>query len=60
MSTIFEGPIQEKPRRKKLGQNDAGTENIFGKDRVDFDNKSNAMNVIGAKKAVKEWKPVRQ
>lgn len=32
---------------------------MFGKDRVDFNNKSNTMNVIGAKKPTKEWKPVR-
>lgn len=59
MSTIFEGPIEEKPRRKKLGQSDAGTESIFGRDRVDFDNKSNTLNIIGAKKQAKQWKPVR-
>jgi hypothetical protein len=33
---------------------------MFGKDKIDFDNKSNTMNVIGAKKAVKQWKPVRK
>lgn len=59
MSTIFEGPVQEPCKRKKLGKGDAGTESIFGKDRVDFNNKSNTMNIIGAKKATKEWKPVR-
>ena len=43
----------------KLGREDTGTEGLFGKDRVDFDNKSNTMNIIGAKKEAKQWKPVR-
>jgi hypothetical protein len=47
MSTVFEGPIIEQARRKKLGGNDAGIENLFGQAKVDFDNKSNTMTVIG-------------
>ena len=47
MSTVFDGPIIEQSNRKKLGRGDAGTESLFGKDRVDFDNKSNTMTVIG-------------
>jgi len=44
---VFDGPIQEAPRRKKLGQNDAGTDSLFGQDRVDYGNKSNTINIIG-------------
>lgn len=58
-STVFAGPVQEKPRRKKLGANDAGVENLFGDQRVDFDNKSNTMPILSTKKG-KVWKPVRQ
>ena len=46
-STIFEGPIAESPRRRKLGQKDSGTENLFGKEKCDFENKSNHMPVLG-------------
>lgn len=58
-STVFGGPLQNKPNRKKLGANDAGTEHLFGDHRVDFDNKSNTMPILGTKKG-KVWKPVRQ
>ena len=58
-STVFAGAEQEKPRRKKLGGADAGTESLFGDQRVDFDNKSNTMPILSAKKG-KVWKPVRQ
>lgn len=57
-STVFAGPTNEKSKRKKLGGNDAGTENLFGDHRVDFDNKSNTMPILGTKKG-KIWKPVR-
>ncbi|CDW87720.1 UNKNOWN [Stylonychia lemnae] len=59
-STVFEGPITEQSRRKKLGQGDAGVETLFGQDRIDFENKSNAMPVLSSKKEGKQWKPVRQ
>lgn len=47
-------------RRKKLGQADSGTEKLFGSDKVDLDNRSNAMPVLGSKKEAKSWKPVRE
>lgn len=40
-STVFEGPIVEKPNRKKLGGESSGTATLFGKDNIDYDNKSN-------------------
>ena len=43
---MFDGPVQEKSRRKKLGGKDAGTDNIFGRDTFDYGNKSNNMNVL--------------
>lgn len=46
-STVFEGPVPEKSKRKKLGQADAKVDELFGKDKCDFENKSNAMAVIG-------------
>lgn len=58
-STVFEGPIIEKSTRKKLGKGDSGTENLFGSDKVDLDNRSNNMPVLGTKKETKQWKPVR-
>jgi hypothetical protein len=55
---VFAGPIQESPTRKNLGgKGDAGIEGLFGKEKVDFDNKSNFMPVLSAKKADKKWKP---
>lgn len=45
-STVFEGPVIDPPNRKKLGRKDAGTENLFGSHTVDYDNKSNKMNIL--------------
>ena len=51
----------EKPNRKKLGRGDAGTNTIFGQDRVDFENKSNTMAVLSVSKPKdKKWAPVRK
>ena len=48
------------PNRKKIGRPDSGTETLFGRDQIDFENKSNTMTIIGGKPKVKNWKPVRQ
>jgi hypothetical protein len=43
-----------------LNYNDAGTDKIFGQDRIDYDNKSNTMPVLGVKREYKKWAPIRQ
>ena len=58
-STVFDGPIVEAPNRKKLGPSDAGTNKLFGEDRVDYGNKSNNMPMLQQPKKSK-WKPVRK
>ena len=58
---MFEGPIVEPARRKKLGQSDHEVETLFGKDRVDFGNKSNAMPILSSpQKNQKKWLPKRK
>jgi hypothetical protein len=60
-STVFEGPTPHHATRKKLGGACHGTENLFGEHKVDFDNRSNKMAVLGVKSVQeKKWKPVRQ
>jgi hypothetical protein len=60
-STVFDGPVQETVSRKKLGGESSGTETLFGQDKIDYENKSNHMSILGTKKAAvnKKWKPVR-
>ena len=43
-----------------MGQADVKVDELFGHDKCDFQNKSNAMAIIGTPKPAKEWKPVRQ
>lgn len=41
-STVFDGPIQERLRRKNLGsKNDHGTDAIFGQDKLDYGKSNN-------------------
>lgn len=59
MSTVFEGPIIEEVRRKRLDKGDAGQEALFGKDRLDYQS-SNVMSAIGGRKPfMKTFVPVR-
>ena len=46
-STVFEGPLIEPAKRKKLGQADVRGDDLFGTHQVDFGNKSNAMPILG-------------
>ena len=56
---MFEGPIVEEVRRKRLGQKDAGQESLFGKDRVEYQS-SNVMSSVGGRKTfMKTFVPVR-
>lgn len=61
-SSVFDGPIVEQSKRKKLGGKGTGAENLFGQEKIDYENKSNQMVIIGSKKkaAVKKWQPVRK
>ncbi len=64
-SSVFDGPStasQNRVSRKKLGAHDAGTDKLFGQDRIDYDNTANNMPSyagIAKKPQVKNWKPVR-
>jgi hypothetical protein len=62
-SSVFEGPsTQNKVSRKKLGAHDAGTDKLFGQEKIDYENTANNMpsyGGIGKKPTVKNWKPVR-
>lgn len=61
-STVFDGPIMEKPNRKKLGGESKGTDTLFGKEKIDYENKSNQMVIIATQKKnqPKKWEPVRK
>ena len=43
-----------------MGGEGAGTDKLFGSEKVDFDNKSTGSVLFSSKKEVKKWKPVRQ
>ena len=60
-STIFEGPIVEQSKRKRLNYNDKGGDHLFGTSKIDYANRSNNISILtNAKKACeKKWKPVR-
>jgi hypothetical protein len=51
-STIFEAPladVQEKPRKIRIGQKDAGVEGLFGKEEPEFQQKNQNL-VMGSQK----------
>ena len=59
-STVFEGPIVEESRRKKLGREDAGQESIFGRDQLEYQSSNIMSSVSGRKPFMKTFVPVRQ
>mmetsp|Transcript_1676 Transcript_1676/g.1608 ORF Transcript_1676/g.1608 Transcript_1676/m.1608 type:complete len:151 (-) Transcript_1676:1142-1594(-) len=61
-SSVFDVPDgnENQVKRKKLGGEGAGTDKLFGSEKVDFDNKSSGSVLFSSKKDVKKWKPVRQ
>lgn len=62
-STVFEGPIIEEVRRKKLGKFDAGVDALFGKDKSDYTSSNLMASINGGKKHssfTKAYIPVRQ
>jgi hypothetical protein len=59
-STVFEGPIVEESRRKKLGREDAGQECLFGRDQLEYQSSNIMSSVSGRKPFIKTFVPVRQ
>lgn len=59
MSSVFEGPIIEEVRRKRLDKGDAGQEALFGRDHCEYQS-SNVMSAVSGRKTfMKTFVPVR-